>query len=228
MIGRRSLLGGLAAALGTGLTRAFAQDVGQWFPLVGDHGRPVANLRLPVELTSEVDDLPGAIWLGSESRALTLVEFYDYNCPYCRTAVRDIHALMQDEPELRVGLVNNPILSEQSVEAAKVELVLSRLGRPTAVYGFHRRLFERRGTIDGAKALEVADELGAPRGKVEELMGRRDVQDMLSTQMRLAASLGFAATPSFLAAGAGVLGYPGPNALRSIVDAVRRCDRIAC
>jgi protein-disulfide isomerase len=51
---------------------------------------------------------------------------------------------------------------------------------------------------------------------------------MLSTQMRLAASLGFTATPSFLIAGAGVLGYPGPKALGRILDAVRRCDRIAC
>jgi protein-disulfide isomerase len=228
MIRRRSFLGGVAAGVGLRLTGAIAQDVGQWFPLLGDNGRPVANLRLPVELTSEVDDLPGAIWLGSESRALTLVEFYDYNCPYCRAAMRDIHALMQAEPELRVGLVNNPILSPKSVEAAKVELALSLLGRPNAVYGFHRRLFDRKGTIDGVRALEVADELGAPRAKVEELMVGADVQEMLSMQMRLAAALGLVATPSFLIAGAGVLGHPGPNALKGVLESVRRCDRIAC
>jgi protein-disulfide isomerase len=46
--------------------------------------------------------------------------------------------------------------------------------------------------------------------------------------MRLAASLGFAATPSFLISNTGVLGYPGPKALKRVVDAVRRCDRVSC
>ena len=230
-ITRRVLLAAPATAAfarGEGQSTANAQDVGQWFPLIGDDGRPVANVRLPVELTSEVEDLPGAIWLGSEPRDLMMVEFFDYNCPWCRKAMPDIRALLQTHPELRVGLVNNAILSPASAEAAKIELALSRLGRPDAVYRFHQRLFERRGIIDRAKALEVADELGAPRPKVEELAGRSDVADEFSGQTRLAASLGFTATPSFLIAGAGILGYPGPAALDRVLAAVRKCDRIAC
>jgi protein-disulfide isomerase len=219
-------LGALAAGLGS--ARAFAQDVGQWYPLTGDDGRPVANTRLPVELTSEVDDLPGAIWLGAESRALTLVEFFDYNCPYCRAAVPDIEALLQAAPDLRLGLVNNPILSDRSVKAAKVELALSLIGRPPSVYRFHRQLFERKGTIDGARAMVVADAVGAPRATVEKLAAGAEVEAMLAEQMRLAASLGLIATPSFLTAATGVLGYPGPRALAGVVDAVRRCERISC
>jgi protein-disulfide isomerase len=229
---RRMLLSGFAAclvAVGDGVCRRVsAQDVGQWFPLVGDDGRPVANTRLPVELTSEAEDLPGAIWLGSERRDFMLVEFYDYNCPWCRKAVADIHELMRATPELRVGLVNNPILSPGSVEAAKVELALTRLGRPESVYRFHQGLFEKRGPVNGARALEVAGELGAPRAKVEELARSPEIADDLKMQTRLASSLGFAATPSFLIAGAGVLGYPGPTALARVLDEVRRCDRIAC
>jgi protein-disulfide isomerase len=230
-LNRRWFLGALAGAgslAGVFNPEAYGQGAGQWFPLQGDDGKPVANLRLPVELTSEVEELAGAIWVGSDHRFLTLVEFYDYNCPFCRAAVKDIHAVMQAEPELRLGLVNNAILSPKSVEAAKVELALSRLGRPEAVYDFHRRLFERRGTIDGAKAMEVADELGAPRAEVEKLAAGPDVQAMLSAQMSLAASLGMSATPSFLAAGAGILGYPGPKTLKRVVDSVRRCDQIVC
>jgi len=117
----------------------------------------MANTRLPVELTSEVENLPGAIWLGSESRAMMLVEFYDYNCPYCRVAAKAIHGLMQSARDLRLGLVNNAILSPGSVEAAKVELALQRMGKPMSVYGFHRRMFERRGIVDGARALVLND-----------------------------------------------------------------------
>jgi protein-disulfide isomerase len=226
MIQRRTFLAALAGAFTATASRA--QDVGQWYPLVGDNGRPVVNTRLPVELTAEVEDLPGAIWLGSESRALMLVEFFDYNCPFCRAAMADVHALLESEPDLRVGLVNNAILSPASVEAAKVELALSRLGRPASVYRFHRRLFERRGTLDGARALEVAEELGAPRAKVQELAAGAEVAAMLKEQMRLAASLGMNATPSFVIANTGVLGYPGPKALKRVVDAVRRCERVSC
>ena len=228
MIGRRSFLGGLVIAATSGRTSVLAQDVEQWFPLVGEDGRPVANMRLPVELTSEVETLPGAIWLGSESRALMVVEFYDYNCPYCRAAAKDIHMLMQAEPDLRLGLINNPILSPKSVEAAKIELALQRMGKPTSVYGFHRRMFEQRGTIDGARALKVAQELGAPMARVEELANGPEVREALKEQMKLAASLGFAATPSFMFGAAGVLGYPGPKTLKRVVDAVRNCGQITC
>jgi thiol-disulfide isomerase/thioredoxin len=147
-IGRRDVLGVLAAAV-AGLGAAAARAQGDpWFPITGDNGKPVANMRLPVELTSEIETLPGVVWTGSATPGVTLVEFFDYNCPYCRKAAPDIHALVRDTPDLRVGLVNNPILSPRSADAAKVELALLKLNGPGATYEFHRRLFERRGTID--------------------------------------------------------------------------------
>jgi len=223
---RRTFVAGVAAA---GLPGAAgAQDVGQWFPLVGDDGRAVANTRLPVELTTEVEDLPGALWLGSDRRDLMLVEFYDFNCPWCRKAAPDLEELLTGTPALRLGLVNNAILSPESSEAARVELALQRLGRPTSVHRFHKRLFERRGIIDGQKALEVAEEVGAPRGQVEAIAASPEVAEDLKAQMRLAASLGLMATPSFMVAGAGILGYPGPESLRRVLADVQRCGRIGC
>ncbi|HEX2726071.1 MAG TPA: DsbA family protein [Beijerinckiaceae bacterium] len=185
-------------------------------------------MRLPVEVTSELDDLVGVIWTGADSHVLTVVEFFDYNCPHCRRAMPDLHALLQEMRDLRVGLVNNPILSADSAQAAQVELAVLRLGGPGPAYEFHRRLFGRRGVIGRDKALDVAAELGAPMTDVERLADAPDIRSASSDQMRLAASLGMAATPSFLIAGAGLLGYPGPLSLARIINSVRHCAQIAC
>ena len=210
-----------------GATRvAAAQE--QWWALVGDDGKPASNMRLPVELTSEMEDLGGLFWIGSSQSDVSIVEFFDYNCPYCRKVVGDIQMLMQADRSLRVGLVNNPILSPMSLQAAKVELAVLALRGQAAAYEFHHRLFAKRGGIDGPKALVVAEAFGLAKRNVEEVADGPVIQRRLADQMRLAASLGIAATPSFVIAGAGVFGYPGPKAFARIVGSVRQCDQIVC
>ena len=228
---RRGAVLGLLAAGGlwrVGGSPVRAQATDQWFDIKGDDGQAVSNMRLPVEVTSEIEELAGAVWVGSGATHLTLVEFFDYNCPFCRRAAKDLHDLMQRIPDLRVGLVNNAILSPRSEQAAKVELALLTMNGPALAYEFHRRLFERRGTIDGSKALEVAGELGAsPEALAARAQGPQ-VAGMLEAQMRLAASLGFSATPSFSVAGAGLFGYPGARALEGIIVSVEQCGAVRC
>ena len=163
---RRRVLIAATAAMGTGLGRAArAQSADGWYSLEGDDGRPIANMRLPVELTMELEELPGVIWTGARSRAQEVVELYDYNCPYCRKAAADLPALLEDTPGLRLGLLNNPILSPQSAQAAKVEIAVLKLRGPAAAYAFHRALFARRGVIDGPKALDAAQAMGLDRSQ---------------------------------------------------------------
>ena len=84
---RRTVLTSLSfGAIALSTRESFAQGVDRWFPIKGDDGKPVANLRLPVELTSEVDELKGLIRIGAKQPDVTVVEFYDYNCPFCRKA----------------------------------------------------------------------------------------------------------------------------------------------
>ncbi len=227
---RRALLRGAAlglAALSLSPKGVLAQGDG-WFDISGDDGKPVANLRLPVELTSEIEALPGVLWAGSSSKAVTLYEFYDYNCPYCRVAAADMDRLIAARPELRVGLVNNAILSPGSVQAARVEAALLILNGPAPAYDFHRRLFAMPGRADGLRALTLAESLGVKRAEIEALADSDRVGKMVSAQRNLAANLGLAATPSFVAGGAGLLGYPGPKALDRIVGALDECGEVVC
>jgi protein-disulfide isomerase len=231
MLNRRSLLvlAG-AGALGAGrVGDAGAQSAAnQWFAVTSDDGKPIPNLRIPVELTEEIEDLPGAVWGGPASAPVTLVEFYDYNCPWCRAASADLGALMRSNPDLRVGQLNNPILSPASAQAARVELAVLKLKGAGAAHSITEALFSMPGRIDGPRALEAAQKLGLDRQEVERVADSQEVKAMLRRQMGLAASMGLVATPSYVVAGAAVLGYPGPNALRRIVANARLCGTISC
>lgn len=231
MLERRRLLrlAGVALLAPAPFARpASGQAANQWFGVVGDDGHPVPNGRAPIELVEEIEDLPGAIWSGPATSAIRLVEFYDYNCPWCRAAQRTRDELRRDHRDLRVGIVNNPILSPASAAAAKVDLAVLKLKGAGASYGLHRTLFATPGRIDGARALEAAVSLGADKAELEALASSAGIGETLGRQMRLAASLGIAATPSYVIGGATILGFPGSKALARIVADTRTCGAIAC
>ena len=113
--------------------RALAQGYGQTWKVESDEGRPVANMRLPGEIVGEIPALKGITYVGPAEAETTLYEFFDYNCPYCRKAAADMVSLAGSDPTLRIGLINNPILSPQSAQAAKVALAVPKSGKPTRV-----------------------------------------------------------------------------------------------
>jgi protein-disulfide isomerase len=226
---RRRLLAGAAATLAVvGVTtawRARADDAFQ-FPLIGDDGSRVPNYRLPSQLNTET--VPGILWVGSSSPDVILAEFFDYNCPYCRAAAKDIKALVERDRDLRLGLVNNAIISPGSAQAAKVMLAVAKLNGAKAAYAFHERLLGTRGPVDGPVALDLAAKMGFDRKLLESTGDTAPIGDLLRAQTGLASSLGFVATPSFMIAGVGMLGYPGPKAIGRIVASVRKCEKVVC
>ena len=223
---RRLLLAsaGLASSLGT----ALAQGYGQAFKVDNDEGRPVANMRLPGEIVGEIPGLRGVTYVGPADAETTLYEFFDYNCPYCRKAAADMVSLSESDPGLRIGLINNPILSVQSAQAAKVALAIQRKLGSAAAWSLYRTLLTKPGRIDGPAALQAASRLGAPQAQVEAIADSEEVRLALKAQMRMAADLGLSATPSYVLGNTGLLGHPGPKALARMIVATRRCDRIAC
>ena len=227
-ISRRNFIGASLAGLG-GVSFSATHGVAQessWFPLVGDDGKPIANYRLPSELSME--GLPGVIWTGSETPDVILVEFFDYNCPFCRKASADLDAILGKDKNVRLGLVNNAILSLGSVLSAKVQQAVLKLYGPKGAYEFHRKMFDRRGLNDGLAALQVAKSLGLDAARVEAAADGEDVISVLQRQRKLAENLGFAATPSFMLNGVGILGYPGPKTMARVISTIRKCDKPVC
>ncbi|MDB5511554.1 MAG: dsbG [Enterovirga sp.] len=230
MMDRRRMLAltAMAAVAGAAPRVRAETAANQWFPIQSDDGKPVANLRVPVELSEDIEDLPGAVWNGPASASATLVEFFDYNCPWCRAAHRDLSELIRANRDLRVGLVNNPILSPASAQAAKVQLALLRLKGAAAAHALTEALYAAPGRIDGPGALAAAQKLGADPRELERLADGPDVKATLGRQMRLAASIGLVATPSYVIGGAALLGYPGPVTLARVVANARTCGVVDC
>lgn len=200
-----------------------------WFKLRSDEGKPFPNLRLPSELTSEVERLPGLIRAGSDAPDVTLVAFTDYNCPWCRKAAADLDALVRSDADFRLGLVNNPVLSAGSKEAAKVELAVIKTHGRRQAYALHMAALALKGHVDGARALDTAAARGLDRAELAEAAKTDpELTEALDRQMRLAEQLAFTVTPSFMIGGAGVIGYPGPKAIAGMIAAMRRCEMIAC
>ena len=224
---RRSILRGSLALLTVPLLpRAALAQAGSLFPFMSDDGKQVYNYRLPSELSTE--GLPGVVWTGATSPDVILVEYFDYNCPYCRKAARDLDTLSRRNPGLRLGLVNNPILSLGSVQAAKVQQAVLRTAGPAKAYAFHQAIYAKRGPADGPLALEVVADLGLDAKAIEAVADLPQIGGVIKRQAQLAQALGFEATPSFSLGNIGILGYPGPDAIARAVGSMKACDKLAC
>jgi len=196
------------------------------YPLKDDQGKPVVNYRLTSTLTT--DGLPGVLWTPSESPDVILVEFFDYNCPFCRKAARDLDAMRAKDKDFRIGFVQNAILGLESFQAARVSLAVLKMQGPQAAYALHNDLLAQRGTVSGVSALKAVGKLGFDVAKIEAVADEADMGAILKRHISLAENLGFSATPSFMLNGVGVLGYPGPKAMKKMVAAVRSCDELVC
>ncbi len=196
--------------------------------LLAPRGATAEVLRLPVELVSEILALPGRITLGNVRGDVTLIEFFDYNCPFCKRSAADIRPLVGAEPGLRYVLVNYAILSEASIEASRVALGASMQRTKGGYLALHEALFRLRGRVDAVRALAAAVELGAERERLIRDADSDRVTDALTKATRLGENLGLAATPAFVAGREGVVGYVDLPSKRRAIANLRRCEAVAC
>ena len=112
---------------------------------------------------------PDQVTLGNPSGNVTFVEFFDYNCGYCKRAMGDMLTLMKDDPNLKVVLKEFPVLGPGSVEAARVAVAVRMQDKTGKKYlEFHQKLLGGRGAADNARALAVAKEVGVDMDRLPE------------------------------------------------------------
>ena len=180
--------------------------------------------RARVALTAMHDDIyndPDNIVLGNPDGDVTLVEMFDYNCGYCRQVVADVMSLVEEDPNLRVILKEFPILSQGSVDAARIGVLVNKAD--VDYQAFHTALYSARGAIDTQAALSAAEQLGLSRVALELEMNATEVSDALQRTYSIAQALGVSGTPTFII-GNDVIPGAVPKA-----DLVRRIEnRRAC
>jgi protein-disulfide isomerase len=208
---------------------ALAQQFGAaQFPIKAKDGKPIVNHAVTAAQMAKVAGLPGLVPVGKPKGDVTLYQFSDLNCPFCREASRDVHDLVRADRMLRLVYVPYPTLSAQSVEGARVELALREIATPQQFLEFHRRVYSGRGIIDGARALEAAREMGFDLQKVVEIANARHVTETMTRHARLGTELKLLATPSYVIQGVAVVGHPGLETLRGLVRSVRACKKAIC
>ena len=165
---------------------------------------------------------------GNPQGDVTLVEFFDYNCGYCKRAMQDVMQLTKDDPKLKVVFKEFPVLGPGSVEAAKVAVAVRMQDKGGKYIEFHRRLLGSRGEANKERALAAAKDAGFDMARIEKDLQSPEIADTLKESARLAESLGLNGTPTFVIADELVIGAQGYDALKGKIDAARKCGKATC
>lgn len=164
---------------------------------------------------------PNAPVLGNADGETVVVEFFDYNCPYCKRAAADVKALLSADRDVRVVYREWPILGEGSVFAARVALAAREQGKYEEM---HWALMEMRGRAEEASVLAVARSLDLDMDQLMADMQSEDVNSHLAASQQLAENLGFTGTPSFVIGDALVPGAVPLAEMQNYIAAARETE----
>jgi protein-disulfide isomerase len=171
---------------------------------------------------------PRQVVLGNPQGDVTFVEFFDYNCSYCKRALSDMLDLIKTDPKLKVVLKEFPVLGQGSVEAAQVAVGVRMQDKTGKKYlEFHQKLLLGRGQADRARALAVAKEIGLDMTRLEKDIASAEARATIEESMKLAEALGLNGTPSYVVGSNVVIGAVGLPALREKVNTAR-CGKALC
>lgn len=161
---------------------------------------------------------PNAPVLGNPEGDVTIVEFFDYNCPYCRRVMPEVQALLEKDPNVRLVYREWPILGEGSVFAARAALAARRQGKYDE---FHWALMGMNGRAEEQSVLRIAEEIGLDIDQLRSDMKAPEIDEHIALSMRLTQALGFSGTPSFVIGDALIPGFVEADVLADKVAKVR-------
>ncbi|MDK9694822.1 MAG: DsbA family protein [Siculibacillus sp.] len=153
--------------------------------------------KVLAEKKATLFESPRQVTLGNPKGDITVVEFFDYNCGYCKTALPDLLALIAADPKVKVVLKEMPILSDASVEAARVSIAVGRVA-PAKFQDFHKRLIGTRGSSDLAKAMAAARDAGVDAAALDKALADAEIDATIAESYGLAKALGIRGTPGFV------------------------------
>jgi len=186
---------------------------------------PLAMVDPSVAIRKDADSLfksKHQVTLGNPDGDVTLVEFFDYNCGFCKGALPAMLSLIGDDPKLRIVLKEWPILGPGSIEAAHVAVAVRMQDPGGEKYlAFHRKLLGDPGLADNSKALGAAAAAGLDMARLQRDMDSDEVATTLSEDSTLAADLGITGTPGYVIGNTVVPGAIGLAALQDQIATAR-------
>ena len=151
---------------------------------------------MPEELRRVLERNPALPVLGNPQGDITLTEFFDYNCPFCRTNMADVQRLIGADPKLRVVFREWPVFGEGSMFASKASLASLQQGK---YWPFHEALMTMKGRAEEATVLRAARQVGLDVDRLRVDMEKRAILDQIYETMDLADTMALTGTPTFIA-----------------------------
>jgi protein-disulfide isomerase len=188
----------------------------------------VAQQTALKEVRQTLINSPHSYVAGNLSGDITLVEFFDYNCGYCKQSLVDLRNLMKADPKLRVVLKDFPVLGPDSVEASRVALAAKEQLKGDKLFEYHAKLMETRGRVNGERAMALAKEMGLDLAKLQKDLESPNVRNALQENVGLGDKLGLSGTPAFIVGDEVIPGAVGVEPLRKLVANVRSCGKAEC
>ena len=160
----------------------------------------------------------GTSWVGGNPNGdITIVEFMDYRCGYCRKAKADVEELVKSDGNIRFVLKEFPILGDDSILSSRFAIAVLQLHGPDAYKAAHDGLYTLRGPADGATLTRLAADLGLDPAPILARMNADDVTKVIATNRALADAMALSGTPAFAINKTLLRGYVPLEGMRAIV-----------
>lgn len=162
----------------------------------------------------ELERDPTSPVLGNPKGDVTIVEFFDYRCPYCKVTAPTLQTLIGQDRKVRLVMKEFPILGKESVFASRVALAVAKHGKYAE---FHQAMFALKTKVDDAQTLEVVKSIGLDPAQIKQESEGSDIDVILKHNYDLAKQLNLSGTPAFVI---GDTLLPGAVELKDFQDAV--------
>jgi protein-disulfide isomerase len=156
---------------------------------------------------------------GNPKGDVTIVEFFDYSCPFCKQVEPQLNALLKEDPKIRIVYKEFPVLGEGSVYASSMALVALKQGKYPA---FHDAMIATKGHATEEMVLKVAGDVGLDVAKARTMMNTPDIQEILKRNYALADALEINGTPAFIIGNVLVPGATTVEHLKQLVADARK------
>jgi protein-disulfide isomerase len=158
-------------------------------------------------------------WAGAEDADVTLVEFFDFNCPYCRQSTADVERLLAEDKKLRVVFRDMPVLGPDSERFAMASLSAAEQGR---YLKFYRATFAGQGALGQERLIRTVRAAGLDEGRVAGDLADKALRAELQKNVDLGRALGLTGTPSYVVGNRILPGAVGYAALKDAVAEARK------
>jgi len=155
---------------------------------------------------------------GNPNGDVTIVEFFDYNCGYCKQALTDLMKLLDKDKNVRLVFVEIPILGASSEEAARWALAAMKQKK---YLEFHIAMMNHKGPLDEGAVLQYAKQVGLDGEKLKKDKLDPKNEQIIAENLNMARSLGIQGTPAFVIGDELIRGYVGLEGLQDSVNTAR-------